>query len=370
VKLALIVPGGVDRSGEDRVIPCFLWLIERLARRHDVHVFALRQERDPGVWRLLGATVHNAGTRPGWQRRLLVQFRTEHRAARFDVIHAFFGGCGALAAMIGLLYRVPVVFHAAGGELVALRDIDYGTLCTVRGRAMLRLAVSGAHAVTVASTYMQELASSRRISANRIPMGVALDRWTPRQPARRDAGRPARLLHVGDLRPVKDQETLLAAAEHLAEAGVDFQLDIAGYDTMDGALQRSAAARRLGSRARWRGLLRRDELRSVMRDADLLLVSSRHEAGPLVVLEAAVVGVPTVGTAVGHVAEFAPRAAVAVPIGDSASLARETVALLADEPRRLALAAEAQKLAIAIDADHTAAAFEGVYRSVLTRPSQ
>jgi hypothetical protein len=37
----------VDESGTERVIPAFLWFIERLARRHDVHVFALAQEPHP-----------------------------------------------------------------------------------------------------------------------------------------------------------------------------------------------------------------------------------------------------------------------------------------------------------------------------------
>ena len=36
--------------------------------------------------------------------------------------------------------------------------------------------------------------------------------------------------------------------------------------------------------------------------ADLFWLTSRHEAGPVAVLEAAVAGVPTVGTAVGQVA--------------------------------------------------------------------
>ena len=34
MKLALVLPGGVDRSGEYRVFPVFMALIERLARRH------------------------------------------------------------------------------------------------------------------------------------------------------------------------------------------------------------------------------------------------------------------------------------------------------------------------------------------------
>ena len=361
MKIAIIVPGGVDRSGVDHVIPCFLWLIERLARQHDTHVFALRHYEQPDTWDLLGARVHSIGKAPGWRRRLFTTFAREHRRTPFDVVHAFFGHCGAYASLLGWRHTIPVLFHAAGGELVALRDIRYGMRVNARGRAVMRLATAGATRVTVATTYMQTLANKHRIVAQRVPLGVALDRWPQSAPRRRDLTCPARLLHVGDLRPVKDQQTLLSAAEQLRERGVDYELDIAGCDTMDGALQRSPAARRLGSSLRWHGLLRRDSLRALMETADVLLVTSRHEAGPLVVLEAAVAGVPTIGTAVGHVVDWTPDAAVAVPIGDAVALAERTAAILDDEPRRLAIAHEAQRRALAIDADHTARAFEQIY---------
>jgi len=85
-----------------------------------------------------------------------------------------------------------------------------------------------------------------------------------------------------------------------------------------------------------------------------------------VVLEAAVVGVPTVGTAVGHVGEWAPEAAVAVPVRDPEALAHATAALLDDEDRRLALAREAHQRALACDADWTARRFESLYDEVLS----
>ena len=44
MRIALLVPGGVDRTGEHRVIPAVIALIERLSARHDVLVFALTQE--------------------------------------------------------------------------------------------------------------------------------------------------------------------------------------------------------------------------------------------------------------------------------------------------------------------------------------
>jgi glycosyltransferase involved in cell wall biosynthesis len=368
VKLALVLPGGVDRSGVDRVIPALLWLIERLARRHEVHVFATRQEPEPGQWELLGARVHNAGTARGSTRRLLARFASVHRDGRpFDVVHGFFGWCGAAAAIIGWRHRLPVVFHAAGGELVALRDIEYGMRTTLGGRMGLRVALAGARRVTVASEFMQRLAEQRAVRAECVPLGVALDSWPVSAPRARDRSRPLRLLHVGDLRPVKDQTTLMTAAGHLQDAGVDFTLEVVGLDTMSGSIHALPATRRVEAQTRWHGVLRRDALRRLMNDADLLVVTSRHEAGPVVALEAAVAGIPTVGTAVGHVVDWAPDAAVAVPVGDAVTLAREIAALDADDSRRMCIAREAQRRAIAIDADYTAAAFERIYHDVASR---
>ena len=91
-------------------------------------------------------------------------------------------------------------------------------------------------------------------------------------------------------------------------------------------------------------------------------MASRHEAGPLVALEAAVVGVPTVGTAVGHLAEWAPTAAWTAPVGDCVALAKAIEHVLGDEELRLRLAATAQRLAIREDADSTARAFDALYR--------
>ena len=367
MKLALFLHGGVDRSGTERVIPSMLWLIERLARDHDLHVFAHSQERSPATWDLRGARVHNVGTEGGWRRRLSREFRAEHRAAPFDVIHGIFAWGGMWGGILGARHRVPVLFHPDGGEFVALRDVDYGARRTMRGRVQVRIAITGATRVTVSSRYMQRLATRFGVNAEVVPIGVALDQWPPRAPRHRDAARPARLLHVGDLRGVKDQRTLVAAVHRLHADGRDVDLDIAGEDTMAGALQTSSIASALGDKLRVHGRLPRAALRSLMERADLLVMSSRHEAGPVAVLEAAIAGVPTVGTAVGHIADWAPDAALAVPVGDDAALADAIGALLDDEPHRFAMAREAQRRAIASDADATAASYVRVYEELRAR---
>jgi glycosyltransferase involved in cell wall biosynthesis len=305
--------------------------------------------------------VRNIGPAKGWRRRLGAAFAAEHRASPFDLIHGIFGWGGTYGALLGWRHRVPVLFHPAGAELVALDDIAYGMRCTARGRLELRVALAGARRVTVATAYMKDLAAALRVAAEPVPLGVAIDQWPRCDPRPREGSQQVRLLHVGDIRLVKDHATLLSAAESLRRAGLDFHLDMVGFDTMGGAVQRSPCARSVEPHVCWHGVLGRAALHALMERADILLMSSRHEAGPLAVLEAAVAGVPTVGTNVGHIADWAPHAAVAVAVGDADALARETMALVADEPRRLSIAREAQRRAIAIDADFTAATFERIY---------
>ena len=92
-----------------------------------------------------------------------------------------------------------------------------------------------------------------------------------------------------------------------------------------------------------------------------MVLSSRHETGPLVMLEAAVAGVPTVSTAVGHVCEWSPDAAIAVSVGDWAGLAQAISKILEDEELRLRIARAAQQRAVREDADYTATCFQALY---------
>ncbi|MBO9872101.1 MULTISPECIES: glycosyltransferase family 4 protein [Xanthomonas] len=361
MKLALVVPGGVDRGGEYRVIPAFLSLIERLARVHDLHVFVLHQEPLPAQWELLGARIHNIGAvRTRW--RAIAAIRAEHRRAPFDVVQSLFSGhCSLIAVAAARWLRRPSLVHIAGGELVALHAIGYGGRRKWQGRLREALVLRLASAVTAASAPILDSLRALGIAAERVPLGVDLRAWPPRAPRARGDG-PARLLHVASLNPVKDQSTLLRALAALARAGVDFRIDLVGVDTLDGAMQRLVATLGLSERVRFLGFKTQRDLRPLVEAADLLVLSSLHEAGPLVLLEAAVAGVPTVGTAVGHLQEWAPSAALAVPVGDWAGLADALRQVLGDDELRLRLAWAAQCRAVREDADCSARGFTALYQ--------
>lgn len=366
MKLGLVVLGGLARNPAHGTIPVLHWLVERLARRHDLRVFTLYGAPVRERYSIFGADVHHAGA-PGASRRTFFSLLREHRRSRFDILHAFWLlNPGAIAVAAGRWLGVPTLVHVAGGELVRFPDIGYGRALSRRDRVLGRLALRGAHLLSAASTPMVREIERLGCAAEKIALGVDLARWTPASPRRRETGRPARLVHVASLNRVKDQVTLLHAAARLRNAGVSFTLDIIGPDTLDGAVQRLASQLELSNHVRFQGWTSHETLRAQVAAADLMWISSRHEAGPLAMLEAAVVGVPVVGTAVGHVAEWAPDAAIAVPVQDADALARETRALLDDEDRRLRLAAEARRRALACDADWTVRRFEELYDRLLT----
>ncbi|HXG47064.1 MAG TPA: glycosyltransferase [Methylomirabilota bacterium] len=366
MRVALIVPGGVDRGGEERVIPALLWLIERLARRHDLHVLALYQEPRPATYDLRRAAVQVVGRRFTRVRALAYLLRS-HRQAPFDVLHAFWATPpGVLAVSAGRLVGRPVLLHLAGGEVAARPEIGYGGLLRRRGRMWVRFAIRGASCVTAASGPMLDAARRYRRDVERLPLGVDLVRWPRRNPRPRDPTRPAQLLHVGSINAVKDHATLLGALSILTASGAAVHLHVVGEDTMGGRVQSLAHSLGLSKRVTFHGFLPHRSLRPLVETMDLHLVTSRHEAGPVALLEAAVAGVPSVGTDVGHVHDWAPDAALAVPVGDAPALAAAIGELLRDEPRRLRLADAAQARACREDADWTADRVSMLYQE-LTR---
>ncbi|HXH83779.1 MAG TPA: glycosyltransferase [Candidatus Tectomicrobia bacterium] len=370
MRLAILVPGGVDRSGESRVIPAILSLLRRLARRHDVQVFVPAQEPRPGTWRLLGSTVHNMGrslgTVAGRVRLLQVLLRI-HRRCPFDLFHAFWArGPGEVALAAARICRRPVLVHVAGGELVWLSAVSFGARRRAI-RSLARFVVRHADCVTAASGAMLEAIARVGGRPVRLPLGVDTTVWIPEPPRPRPADRPARLVSVGSLTPVKGHATLLEAIARLTAAGWLVIADLVGEDTSNGAIPRLARTLGIADRVICHGFLPQREVVRVVRAADVMVVASHHEAGPVAMLEAAAVGVPTVGTAVGHVRDWAPDAAIAVPAGDPAALAGAIADLLRDDARRLAVARCAQELALREDAEWTAARIEELYSTLVGR---
>jgi glycosyltransferase involved in cell wall biosynthesis len=370
VRIGLVLRGGADRSGRERVIPAMLWLIERIARRHELHVFALDHSPQPCSYPLLGATVHDLGrpTSPrGFRRRVQLSRLSSAltHLGQFDVLHAYWAlPAGVVATLAARRLGVPAIVTADSGEWVSIPERQYGLQRRWVDRRGVAAAMRRATRVTVCTEHMARLAARHAVCAEVIPLGV------PRPGAAaalRVDPPPWRLLHVASINRVKDHDTLLRAFGHVARRLPQVHLDVVGEDTLGGSAQRLAARIGLQSRVTFHGFQPNDALSAFYERAHLHVISSRHEAAGVVVLEAAAAGVATVGTRVGYVDDWSaadPPRAAAVPPGDAAALADAIVALLLSPARRESLAAAAREWTLAHDADWTAAQFDHLYRDV------
>jgi glycosyltransferase involved in cell wall biosynthesis len=370
VRIALIVPGGVDRSGRVRVIPVLLALIERLARHHQVRVITLNQEPEPCEYSLLGAQVVNLGSMPqtplvSWARRLKrVLSALRLGGEKFDLLHAFWAdGPGTLGVAAGILSGTPVVISIGGGELVWLPEIPYGGQGYWRSRASISIALRLASAVSAGSAYALRPLNQVRSDAVWLPLGV--ESGVFHSTIERPAKPPWRLLQVAGLNLVKDQTTLMQAMQLVLKKHPQVQMDCIGVDTLDGRIQAVARDLGIGDAVRFHGFRPLDEIIPFYRRAHLFVQSSLHESMGAAVLEAAASGLPAVGTNVGVLAEMAPKAALAVSVRDPSALANAIVELLDHPDRRWSLARAAQDFADTYNADWTATQFQAIYEKLI-----
>ena len=376
MNITLIPPGGVDKSGRERVVPALLWLIERLARQHRVLVIALHQYPEFTRYRLLGADVVNLGQARGRiaELKLLTRLRqlrqafhlTNHRP---DLIHVIsLGECGVIAAAASKLWRVPIVGSIWSGELVWLPDIHYGWQKDWRTRLPVTLTLKGVKTITGGSQFvLRQLgdvtgqpwaAESASCQRHWLPLGVDISQF---QPVSRPFGPPWRFVQVANLNPVKDQSMLLRAMCRLVDAGLDFHLDVVGQDTLRGRVQIESRVLNLTDRVHFHGYKPVPKLIPHYRQAHLFLQTSRHESQGVALLEAAATGVPAIGTAVGLIPELDGTAAVAVPPGDDEAMAQAILAIISDEARWQRMSAAAQTFASHYNADWTAQQFNQLY---------
>jgi glycosyltransferase involved in cell wall biosynthesis len=153
---------------------------------------------------------------------------------------------------------------------------------------------------------------------------------------------------------------------HIVSIIPSVHLDVVGEDTLGGAMTTLAASLGLTDHVTFHRMQPTDRVAELMARAHLHVVSSRHEAAGVTVLEAACTGLPTVGTAVGYVSDWREDRAVAVPVGDARALAAATLDLLRDPDRRLRIGERARDWAVRHDADWTARQFEDLYARIVT----
>lgn len=104
-------------------------------------------------------------------------------------------------------------------------------------------------------------------------------------------GRPFRFCCLANNWPLKGYDILLPAFQRLRDSGVDVELHIAGMGT-----DSASFCSRLTDGMVSYGLVNREKVRELLYQSDALVLASRSEVQPLVLLEAMSTGIPVIST--------------------------------------------------------------------------
>ncbi|MGB8062799.1 MAG: glycosyltransferase family 4 protein [Candidatus Sulfotelmatobacter sp.] len=125
----------------------------------------------------------------------------------------------------------------------------------------------------------------RKVLVGRMGVDVGDEVHPPGLP-QRSAGDSFNILTVGRLHAVKDQAFLVRACSELAARGVHFKCDIAGEGPERKRLERLISSCGLSRQVRLLGYTAREETNALYYRADLMVITSRSEGIPLVLMEA------------------------------------------------------------------------------------
>lgn len=279
-----------------------------------------------------------------------------------DVLHGH-GAKGAAFARISNAAPDAIrVYTPHGGSLhygpQTLAGIVYGTLERL---LMARTDLFLFESAFARDRFLAAIGTPRSL-VRVVCNGVTREEFEPVTPAP-DA---TDIAYVGEFRHIKGADLLIDAIHLLRANGRPVRLTLAGDGEESDSLRTQVAQRGLGEAVRFAGF---QPARTGFALGRLLVVPSRGDSLPYVVIEAAAAGVPMVAANVGGIPEiFGPEAGRLAAPGDPAALAAAIAAAL-DDPA--AMAASAARLRTHVgrnfSQDAMVAGVLSAYREALTR---
>ncbi|MDP1953711.1 MAG: glycosyltransferase family 4 protein [Polaromonas sp.] len=356
-------------------------LVEQLAQRHEVHVFAQQIKHDfPGV------TYHKVPMplrKPRWVNQLWYAWAT-WRATRsgFDIVHSHENTWHGQVQTVHVLPVKHNLFHGRTGFKRAMRWLKVITsprllayLWLERMRFAARpdrrvVVTSASLGATMAATYPASMAITSIITPGVHLPDAASD--VEKSAAREQLALPASgscLLFVGNDYKKKGLDTLLQAMPSLLD---DVVLAVVGSAASIPAYARQAEAVGIGKRVFFLGAL--PDVMVAYQAADALVHPTLEDTFAMVVLEAMAHGLPVVVSSAGYcgisgLLSAGRNALILEDPRDAKRLAQTLNELLADAIRQQQLGAQARFFASQHSWQDIARQQEAVYFSVLKPPA-
>jgi glycosyltransferase involved in cell wall biosynthesis len=230
-----------------------------------------------------------------------------------DVIH----GHGAKGGAYARLAKTSAlrVYTPHGGSLHYSRAHPVGFAYLAAERFLLRRTDVALFESQYARATFEEKVGRPRGVVRVVHNGVRAEEF---EPVVKESG-TADLLYVGELRALKGVDVLLDALHSLYGRGNPLRLIVVGAGADRHAFEAKTVKLSLGQAVTFAGAM---PARQAFARGRLLVVPSRAESLPYIVLEAAAAGLPMIATRVGGIPEiFGDDRALLVPPGDAGALA-------------------------------------------------
>ncbi len=304
-----------------------------------------------------------------WLARLI-------RRERYDIIHTHEAKASLLTRLAGRAARHKRILYG-------LHGVTFNDPMSPRKRRVLqaveRWTVHAADRIVsvsedaIAEYHRADIA--RDIPSNVVYSGIDIERFQRRvapgdvQAVRAQLGLPPDatvLVNVGRLSFAKAQRYTIEAFALLDDPGDSLRLVLVGEGAERAACVALAERLGVGHKVCFAGF--RDDVPAVLAACDVHVITSLREGLPRVAVEAALVGIPTVGFAVEGLAEIIQDGVSGriVPSGDVAALAEALTEALADPERRIEMGRRARAWATP-RWDHRvmASALDRIYQEML-----
>lgn len=309
-------------GGAERV--CLDLSTELVKMGHVVRIILLQdlqisQKSEPTIDLDIRPLVRNE--QPIWVKaipKLAMAFR-HHLAEQWDVVHCHMDGALTIAAAGGATNIVYTVHNSKHGhwEGVGLHRLRSFFEWSITQRKNVIVTACGPGAREWSYDHLAAGTQPRCIS-NGIYMAKFPFMEKPWQPER-----PIKILMVGKFTQSKDHVTALKALNSLVEMGINVELNLVGSGSEEATLRTVANELGVGGKVRFHGIS--TNTLPYYQQADVFWLTSRHEGLPIVLLEAAAVGLPIVATNVPGIKElFADLSVLSISEGDYLRLAEVT----------------------------------------------
>lgn len=228
-----------------------------------------------------------------------------------QIVHTHTAKAGFLGRLAALLCGVPQIYHTYHGHIFKgyfSKPISNIIVAIERIFAAFStglIAISPKQSVEIQE--FLKLKDATKIKT--IPLGLNLEKnlATPRKSSnwRKRVGLSEHCFLLGivaRLVPIKNHALLLGSMKNLCQKIPDIHLAIIGSGELEDNLRQQCSLLGITDRVHFCGIV--NDMENVYSDLDLLVLCSKNEGTPVVIIEAIASGCPVVSTNVGGVADI------------------------------------------------------------------